>query len=118
MLTRKEFLDLFKPDAPPVHEVAVGEDIVYVREMSAHERSQFDLTLSKGLDSMRERLVVLCACDFLGTRLFTDADTTAIGQMPFSLVEPIFAKAREVNGFVDTPTEETRKNSESNTIDV
>lgn len=113
-LTTKDALRAMFSTGPIVHEVALPNgDIGYVREMSAHERTQFEYTLDEkrgGTQRVREVLVVMCACDDLGSRLFTDDDVALVGSLPSGFVEPYFLRACEVNGMTAVSPEEVKKN--------
>lgn len=115
--SKEEFRKRF-PRGPRVHTVGEGEDQCFVREMTAHERSEFDLELDtkkfpKALSTIRERLVVLCQCDEEGNRIWAKEDLGEVGELPMSVLDPIFEKIREVNGLKVTPVETIRKNSET-----
>lgn len=118
-LSRADFLQIFTPAVPRVYPVELpGGHTVFVREFSAHERTQFELSISDkhgGIASCRERLVVLCACDEKGERLFDDKDVSTVGRALASGIDPIVNKAREVNGLDVKPREEVVKNSETST---
>ena len=92
--------DFFALSVFNVHPVDVpGDRRVYVRELTARERSQYELSLAnKEFDSCRERLLSLCVCDETGARIFNEQDIDEIGRLPAVFVEPIFNKAREVSG--------------------
>lgn len=119
MLTKEQFFTQYR--IVTTHPVTMPDGgVVHVRELSGHDRTQFEIAISKAenLASVRERLVVLCACDEGGKRLFEDSDTTSVGLLPVSVIEPIFAKARDVNGLNAAPPEDTRKNSETTPRDI
>lgn len=112
--TTKDLLFAKFATGPVIHEVALPDgDTGFVRVMSAHERTQFDISIDKkqgGVDRVRELLVTLCACDDLGNRIFDDTDVTKVGLMPVTVTEPYFEKARVVNGMVTVSAEDTKKN--------
>lgn len=120
MIASKQQFFALKPSTPTVYLVPIGTETAYVREMSAHERTQFDLSNDSAknptaMQSLRERLVILATCDEAGKPLFDETDLAAVGSMPVSLVEPIFEKIREVNGFVTKAVTDIAKNSEKTT---
>lgn len=114
MLTKTMLLDQFRAAGPKIHEVETPGGKVFLRELSAHQRSAYEKAITdKGsLDSCRERLFVLSVCDEAGSKLFDEKDLKTIGDLDGSLVEPVFRKALEINGLVAKPAEEIRKNSE------
>jgi hypothetical protein len=116
MLTRESFLNNgvhFKRESVDVPELG-GQ--VHVRQISALERDQFEKSIAgrgRGdvADNMRARLVILCAVDAAGTRLFRDEDADALGGLPVSVIEPIVEAAMRLNAMTPTAVEDARKNS-------
>ena len=93
---------------------------VYVRGMTARERSRFEtqFQLSSGKSSkkrmqeIRERLVVACVCDANGELLLTEADIEAVGKQPAPVIERIVEAAQAVCGMSNRDVEDIAKNSE------
>ncbi len=117
-LDKAAFFALYKPAKPVVHRVDMPDgNAVYVREMGAHERTVFDLSMStlkdpKANHVMRERLVVQCACNEDGVELFNEVDVQTVGMLPQSVVEPIFQKAWEINDLGPVDLDKLKKSSE------
>lgn len=121
--SKQDFFRLFQPVGPVVHSVDLpGGEAVFIRQLSAHETTQYELAISdkktKGQEATRERLVVMCACDADGKRLFEDSDISTVGQLPPHVLDPIVKKAREIHWPDAKPIEDVRKNSDSSTSDV
>lgn len=117
-LTKEQFFSEHEKTRPDVHEVDLpGGKKVWVRSISAREKTLYEQACNDkkkgGMASMRERLVILCACDENGNPLFQQADMARVGNLPVTTLEPIFDKAYEINGFKSKLIEEIRKNSES-----
>jgi len=62
--------------------------------------------------SARERMVVLCACDEKGTRLFSDDDVAEVGRLNAVGLDRIFEAAMRLNAISVEAKEQVRKNSE------
>ena len=105
------------PTGVKVHEVEIGEDTFFLREMSAKKRSAFDLSLDKkkhpkALERLREKLLIATVSDEAGNLLFDASDEASIADMLAGSVEPLFDKACEINGLKPRDIEDLRKNSE------
>lgn len=123
-LTREKFIAAAQ-DKRRMEEIPVPElgDTVFVRELSAAERDQFEtsmLHLSKqgkvqgtNLANLRARLAVLAICDEQGRRLFSDDDAKILGQLGASALQRIFEAAQRLSGLSDSDMEELEKNSVS-----
>lgn len=111
--TTKEALLAQYDVGPKILEVALPNGTGYVREMTAYERTRFE-NLVSGKDGdknrIRELLVVTCACDENGVRLFDDKDAAAVGQLPASMLEPYVTQAQIANDFSAATSEEVKKN--------
>jgi hypothetical protein len=97
-------------------EVAVPElgGTVYVRQISALERDQFERAVAtrRGeTENTRARLVILCAVDEKGDKLFGEDDEKALGALPVSVLEPIVTAAMHLNAMTADVLETARKNS-------
>jgi hypothetical protein len=68
---------------------------VWVRSMSGADREAFDEQVVKDPHKVWLRLVVLCACDETGARLFPDSDTDAVKDKSAVALERI-AKAASI----------------------
>jgi len=114
----QEFFDALKASTAITAPVELPDGRkTFVRKLSAHERTQYDVWISDkdtgAVYSTREAMVCLCACDENGKRLFEDKDITRLGQLDFDAIEPIFTAAFRLNGFMPTSPEDIKKNSEA-----
>ncbi len=96
-LLSKDFI-LKTPDLP-AEDVDVPEwgGTVRVRMLTAAERDAWEAASfggeTKNLQNVRARLVVLCAVDGEGKRLFTDADAAALGNKSGAALDRLFEAA-------------------------
>jgi|TARA_R100000734_G_C3316578_1_gene109134 hypothetical protein len=89
---------------PEVVEVPEWGGSLYIRMLTASERDKFEASCvgtgkKQNLTNIRARLVVLCACDEAGERLFTDADAEALGRKSAAAVDKVFGACSKLNGF-------------------
>ncbi len=116
-MLKSDFFAAYRKAAKVLPVDLPGGRRVHVRELSAKDKSQleYDFYVKKdgALLSIRERLVVLCACDEHGERMFDDADVKAVAELPASVLDPIVEAARKLNGFDLASPEDARKNSAS-----
>ena len=89
---------------PEVVEVPEWGGSLYIRMLTASERDKFEASCvgtgkKQNLSNIRARLVVLCACDEAGERLFTDGDAEALGRKSASAVDKVFGACSKLNGF-------------------
>lgn len=85
-------------------------EVVGVSEMSVGDRTAIDFACAKqegeesnpGRAKFREMLIVACACDAKGNRLFTANDVERVRAAPAGLFEPIVDKAMEINGYSES----------------
>jgi hypothetical protein len=79
---------------------------VRVQELSALERGKFEARFSskkaKSVQSLREQIAIECVVDENNCRMFTDADTDALGQCPAHVLESIVKAYQELNSSDDT----------------
>lgn len=85
-LSRDTILTVAKPRIEKVEMPEWGGD-VYVREMSALERDQFDMHLAEDMNVRRARGFITCVCDEQGTPLFSERDLSAVQAMPSGPVD-------------------------------
>jgi hypothetical protein len=118
VLGRGEILEALWAWPKPVRvEVPTLDGAVYVRMLTAAEKDRFEAASVRYVDgkaeacleNVRARLVGLCACNEGGGRLFTDDDVDSLGDLPASLIDPIFEAAQKVNG-MGRSREEAAKN--------
>lgn len=91
-----------------------GYGDVFIRVLKARDRDNYEGAIAGGdkfnFDNFRSKLVALCFCDEKGTRIFTDAEVTLIGELPADLVNLLFTEAQELNGFTTKAAEQAEKN--------
>lgn len=100
-------------------EVPEWKATVYVRMLSGTERDRFEASLVKGqgkqrapdLANLRARLVVLCAVDAEGNRIFKDEDVAALGAKAAAPLDRLFTAAQSLNGLTEKDVEELAGNS-------
>lgn len=87
---------------------------VFVRVMEPAARHEWHGVASGGealsSDEMAVQLVILCACDGEGARLFSQDDAPALRQRSGSAIDRIAFKAAAVNRLTEKSREETVKN--------
>jgi hypothetical protein len=103
MLDREAILNVVDLK-PEVVEVPEWGGSLYIRMLTASERDKFEASCvgtgkKQNLTNIRARLVVLCACDEAGERLFTDADAEALGRKSAAAVDKVFGACSKLNGF-------------------
>lgn len=118
--------DLLKKDALKIERVDLGEDeYVYVREMTAREKEQFESSLFKtvtkpdgsidvtrNLVDFRAKLAVNTICDKDGNLLLKPEDYEALSKsMKASKLEKIVTAAQKLNAIAGTEKEMIAKNS-------
>jgi hypothetical protein len=115
MLTAEQILkanDLGKLEAVNVPEWG-GQ--VFVKIMDGASRDRWELLTSKALSSpntanVRASLVVACACDETGKRIFTDNQTASIGLKSSIALDRIYEVAKRINKLEDGDIEELEGN--------
>lgn len=90
--------------------------VVRVRAISGGDRDAFEASLQKskgGVDlrNLRAKLVVLCAVDDKGDRLFTDAEIPSLAAKAAKPLDRVFDVCLSHNGFKQSDLEELQKNS-------
>jgi hypothetical protein len=125
VLTRE---DLLKKDNLEVVEVDLGDNVVvFVRQMTGHERDAFEQSLlvkkrdSKGnvtsieqaTEDFRAKLAVQTVCDESGALLFKRDDYLRLSMnISAAKLEKIIDVAQKINGIGEKDREELIKNSE------
>lgn len=123
-LLKKEVLEIVKVD--------LGDDqIVYVRQMTGHERDQFESLLvtkiknkkgktfdfEQNLEDFRAKLVVSCICDEAGILLLKPQDYKELSNnMSAFRLEKIVNVAQKINKISDEDKEELVKNSDADQV--
>lgn len=106
---------LGRPVDLPREEVHVPEwgGSVWVRMLTGAERDRFEMTVTDTQRvNFRARLVVMCACDERGIRLFHDGDVLALGNQPAPALVRLADVALRLNKFTSEDVDELEKNSE------
>ena len=96
---------------------------VYVRTLLGTERDQFEQSLVDerpvgggktkprlNATNVRARLVVLCAVDATGARIFKDEDAVALGRKSGKALDRVFAVAQQINGLTKEDVEDLAGN--------
>ena len=125
-LTRRELL---KKDPLRIEKIMLGKDeFVHIREMTAHDRDQFENSLYidvkkeeegegkfstvKSLEDYRGKLAVCVVCDAEGKLLLNPEDYKFISEnMSASKMELIVTAAQRLNAISEKDREELIKNS-------
>lgn len=80
--------------------------VVYIRTISGTERDFFEESYSEQkMKGFRVRFLVLSLCDDKGERLFSDADTEALGKKSSSSLNKAFEAAWAHNAFTPEAVE-------------
>ena len=119
ILSREQLLT---PREVPIRKVelpALG-GFVWVKGMTAKERGQFEKSFDnidgtknkKRVSEVRERMVIICACDEDRTPMFTIRDLEALGKQEINTIEKIVIVAQELCGMSDGDIEELAGNSD------
>lgn len=108
--------DIIKADDLKFEDVPVPEwkRMVRLLTLTGTQRDAFEdqSMIQKGesrkmnLINFRARLLSLVMVDQNNKRLFPDVDVPLLGQKSASVLEPLFDKAREMNGMTDKDVEE------------
>ena len=104
-LDRSAILSLAQ-DLPREEASLGGHGTVYVRSLTGKERDAFEQSCflvagndrRSNLSNIRARLLVVALCDENGARLFEDKDADALGDLPASILDPLFAMAQRLSG--------------------
>lgn len=126
LLTRDALL---QKDDLKKEKVELTKGFVYVREMTAAEKNNFEMSMLKqvrtgnvknpvsyetSLDNYRTKLAICTVCDEEGNLLFTMKDVSLLAQsISASNLEKIVDKASEINAITKEDREEILKNSET-----
>jgi hypothetical protein len=89
------------------------DETYQVHGLTARARDQFEQEVSeKGMDNFRARLIVRSLFKD-GERVFDDRDMAKLGELPATVLAPLFDVAARLNGLTLDDVEELEKNSES-----
>jgi len=114
MIDKEQFFSITR-DAPVAVEIK-NLGTLYVASMTAKQRDAFEVDHLEKMDTgqdktnFRARLVVQCTVDENGARFFCDDDVENVGDMPISVIQPLFNVASSLNGFSDKDIEELAGN--------
>jgi hypothetical protein len=111
--------DDFQTRQVPVPEWGDGA-VVYVRTISSADRIKFEMSLQhdnerireKRREQVKEKLIVLCACDADGSPLFQESDINWLRGKSARPIERIFEAARVLNGIGEDDVEQLVGNSQ------
>ncbi len=118
MLTREQILGASDLNTERV-DVPEWGGAVFVRPMTAAERDEYEQSMvaSRGADekanlrNVRARLVVVCATDEAGKRIFSETDVEALGAKSARAVNRVFQAASRLNALTTSDVEDLAKNS-------
>ncbi len=123
--------DLLKKDTLEIVEVDLGDAIVFVRQMTGHERDGFEQSLltkkkdNKGnvvaieqaTEDFRAKLAVQTVCDEKGDLLFKRDDYLRLSMnISAAKLEKIIEVAQRINAIGEKDKEELVKNSEADQV--
>jgi len=123
--------DLLKKDTLEIVEVDLGDAIVFVRQMTGHERDGFEQSLltkkkdNKGnvvaieqaTEDFRAKLAVQTVCDEKGDLLFKRDDYLRLSMnISAAKLEKIIEVAQRINAIGEKDKEELIKNSEADQV--
>ena len=123
LLNRKSLLE---KQELQTQKVDLGDDYIYVREMTGRERDNFERSLRKqvkrgdktdyevSLEDFRAKLVVNTACDEKGDAIFQPSDYSMLSKnISAKRLMTIADAASELNGITEDDREDMVKNSEA-----
>lgn len=87
---------------------------IYVKELSCEEKDSFETSLPSGDEAqtmtIRAPLVKASACDEDGNLIFSSVSLEKVLRLPASFIEPLFKKAKTLNGMDKSSVEQAEKN--------
>ena len=95
--------------------------VITIRGLTAGERDSFETSLFDGskkrqisnAENIRAKLVVRCAVNSEGNRLFSDDDVVKLAKKSGAAVDRLFDVAQELSGLTNRDVKELEKNLES-----
>lgn len=93
-----------------------GLGTVYVAKFTARDRDRFEEIVTGGvpnrvnLKNVRGQVMTLLCCNEDGTRMFTEADADACGELDSEVVQAVLDAGFEFNGIGGNPVEDAAKN--------
>jgi len=120
-LTREQLLAAAVKDRLPREVLQIPElgGEVIIQGLTGTERDAWEASLVRGkglrrtinTENVRARLAVRCLVDESGTRLFTDADAAALGNLRVDVLQRIFSVAQKLSGVSDEDVDELGRSS-------
>lgn len=114
-LTRDEILA--KRGVRPRKPVEIpGLGTVYIAKFTARDRDRFEEIVTGGipgkvnLKNVRGQVMTLLCCNEDGTRMFTEADADACGELDTDTVQAVIDAGFEINGINGNALEDAAKN--------
>ena len=119
ILSAKDLVDMEWVDTPEWMGKGSG---VYVKQMTAKEKDQYEINLTKEVESglrkadlsnMRAKLCAQTICHEDGTLIFDPTDSNdldILGSKSVIVIDRVFAVARKLNSVSDEDLEEMEKN--------
>jgi hypothetical protein len=109
----KEALLGAKTPTEQVYVKAIDQTFI-VRGMTGRERDKFELSLVKrngkraeyAPDNIRARLVAFCCVNEDGSRMFTDEDAEALGNVRSDVIDQLYSVAQRLSGISEEATDE------------
>ena len=117
--------DILNADDLPYEDINVPEwgGDIRMRTMTGTERDAFETSIVTGdgkdrnMRNIRARLVVRCAVDENGARLFADKEAPVLGKKSAKVLDRLFGIAQRMNGLSATDVDELAGNSPETTSD-
>lgn len=119
LISREKLLTPVEVPMRKVELPALG-GYIWVKGMTAKERGQFEKSFDNSdgtknktrVSQVRERMVIICACNEDRTPMLTIRDLEKLGQQEINIVEKIVIVAQELCGMTDNDIEELAGNSD------
>ena len=87
---------------------------LFVKELSCEDKDNFETSLPTGEAAenmtIRAPLVKASVCDEKGNLLFADVSLDEVRKLPASFIDPLFKKAKTLNGMDKSSVEQAEKN--------
>lgn len=88
--------------------------VLKLRGLTGRERDQFEASINQqrggktkqNTENFRARLIIMCAVNPDGQKLFSRADLKRLGEKSSRALDRVFTKCSELNGFTDNDVEE------------
>lgn len=117
-LNAEDILGIDDRDLVPVTVPEWGDAVIHVRTMGAMERAKYEASLVENKDGdlgsrMAEakiRLVLLCACDGGGARLFDDSQFDQLAAKNGNAIDRLFEAINKLNALSDDEIEDIAGN--------